>query len=268
MITNLLILLIRCLVDPTMPKHKLTAMVTGASAGLGATFCRQLAERCDVIIAVARREDRLVALAEELAGSVEVHAIQADLTTVIGVTRAIEAIRQLGPVDYLVNNAGFGTTGLFAESDLEAELAMVRIHIDAPLALTRAALPFMRELGGGSIINVSSVAGFLPVAQLAVYGAAKSFLSSWSLSLQEEVRSDNIQVQLLCPGYTHTEFHDRESFSGFDKARVPENIWMDAETVVASSLAALDKGQQVVVPGEHNLQTVRAGLAAFADLAQ
>lgn len=251
-----------------MANHKLTAMVTGASAGLGEAFCRALAEHCDVIIAVARREDRLTALVKELADSAEVHAIQADLTTVIGLTRTVEALRQLGPVDYLVNNAGFGTTGPFASSDLEQELAMVRIHIDAPLVLTRAALPYMRELGGGKIINVSSVAGFLPVNQLAVYGAAKSFISAWSLSLQEEVRSDNIQVQLLCPGYTRTEFHDRESFSAFDKSRVPDDVWMDAETVVATSLAALETAQQVVVPGEHNAQAAQAGLASLSELVQ
>ncbi|MEP6391775.1 MAG: SDR family oxidoreductase [Halioglobus sp.] len=251
-----------------MAKQKLTAMVTGASAGLGEAFCRALANECDVIIAVARREDRLLALAKELEGLVEVHPIQADLTTVVGLTRAVEALRQLGPVDYLVNNAGFGTTGPFAASDLEQELEMVRIHIDAPLVLTRAALPFMRELGGGNIINVSSVAGFLAVNQLAVYGAAKSFISAWSLSLQEEVRSDNIQVQLLCPGYTRTEFHDRDSFSAFDKSQVPQDVWMDAETVVATSLAALESGQQVVVPGEHNVQAAHAGLAAFSELVQ
>jgi len=251
-----------------MAKHKLTAMVTGASAGLGEEFCRALAARCDVIIAVARREDRLAALAEELAGSVEVHPIQADLTSVVGLTKTVEALRQLGPVDYLVNNAGFGTTGRFASSDLGQELAMVRIHIDAPLALTRAALPYMRERGGGKIINVSSVAGFLSVNQLAVYGAAKSFINAWSLSLQEEVRPDNIHVQLLCPGYTRTEFHDRESFSAFDKSRVPDEVWMDTETVVATSMAALDAGQQIVVPGEHNVQAAKAGLAALRNLVQ
>ncbi|MCB1847942.1 MAG: SDR family NAD(P)-dependent oxidoreductase, partial [Halieaceae bacterium] len=191
-----------------MSTAKTVAMVTGASAGMGADFCRQLAGRCDVIIAVARRAERLQALAAELAGKVEVHPLEADLNTVEGVTRALEALRQQGPVDYLVNNAGFSTFGQFADLDIQGQRDMVNLHVDATISLCRAAIPFMRERGGGYIINVSSVGAFLPGRGLAVYGATKVFLNYFSQSLQAELEGTGIAVQALCPGYTHTEFHE------------------------------------------------------------
>ena len=124
-----------------MAGHKETALVTGASAGLGAEFCRQLAERCDVIIAVARRGDRLEALARELRGKAEVHVVAADLGTIEGVVRTIEALRQKGPVDYLVNNAGFSTHGIFEQQLIDSQQEMVAVHVNATLALCRAATP-------------------------------------------------------------------------------------------------------------------------------
>jgi short-subunit dehydrogenase len=165
-----------------MSAHKVTALVTGASAGLGREFCRQLASRCDIIIAVARREDRLVALAMELAGTAEVHCLEADLGSVEGVAKTMEAIRQQGPVDYLVNNAGFSTFGNFADLPIEGQRAMVNLHIDASITLCRAVIPFMRERGRGVVINVSSLGSFVPGKGMAVYGATKAFLSRcwWS----------------------------------------------------------------------------------------
>jgi short-subunit dehydrogenase len=242
-----------------MAGHKTTALVTGASAGLGAEFCRQLADRCDVIIAVARRGDRLAQRREELAGRVELHAIEADLTHVEGVARTMEALRQLGPVDYLVNNAGFSTHGSFPDLAIDGQRAMVSLHIDATITLCRAAIPFMRERGGGHIINVSSVGAFLPGRGLAVYGASKAFLNYFSLALQEELAGTGIAVQALCPGFTHTEFHQALEGEGFNKAQVPAGMWMEADAVVAASLAALGSGRVLVVPGEENLKLARAG---------
>ena len=118
-----------------MSEHKITALVTGASAGLGVEFCRQLASRCDVIIGVARRAERLTALAEELAGSVEMHVVAADLGSVEGVARTMEALRQRGPVDYLVNNAGFSTYGHFAELGIDSQRQMLDLHADASITL-------------------------------------------------------------------------------------------------------------------------------------
>ena len=243
-----------------MPEHKIIALVTGASAGIGAEFCRQLAQTCDEIIAVSRRVQRLEALAGELQGSARVHALEADLNTVEGVARTMEALRQKGPVSYLVNNAGFSTMGHFEQQSIDSQRDMVRLHIDASITLCSAAIPFMRELGGGHIINVASLGAFLPGKGLAVYGATKAFLNYYSIALQQELAGSGIEVQALCPGYTRTEFHLPLLEAGFSPDRVPKQMWMDAPEVVASSLAALGSGQVLVVPGEVNLGLARDGV--------
>jgi short-subunit dehydrogenase len=248
-----------------MANMKTIAMVTGASAGLGAEFCRQLATHCDVIIAVARRKERLQHLAADLAGAAEVRCVEADLGTIEGVARTMEAIRQQGPVSYLVNNAGFGATGRFDQLPIEGQRAMVNLHIDATMTLCRAAIPFMRERGQGRIINVSSVGSFVSGKDMAVYGATKAFLNYFSQALQIELKGTGVTVQALCPGFTHTEFHDPMVAAGFDRARIPENMWMTADAVVAASLAALDSGQVIVVPGEGNLGIARGGLQQQLD---
>jgi short-subunit dehydrogenase len=243
-----------------MSKHKTTALVTGASAGLGVEFCRQLASRCDVIIAVARRGERLDEIAKELAAQVEVHCLEADLITVEGVAATMEALRQKGPVDYLVNNAGFSPLGEFSQLPIDEQRAMLSLHCDTTITLCRAAIPFMRELGAGTIINVSSVAAFVPNKGIAVYGASKVFLNYFSQALQDEVLSNGIEVQALCPGYTRTEFHDEMVAAGFDRDRVPDKYWMEAKDVVAASLLALGTGKVLVVPGEENIAMARAAL--------
>lgn len=251
-----------------MSGEKVTALVTGASAGLGAEFCRQLAARCDVIIAVARRKERLVAIADELADRVEVHCIEADLETIEGVARTLEAIRQKGPASYLVNNAGFGTLGDFDTLSIESQRSMVSLHVDASITLCRAAIPYMRELGGGTIINVSSLASFLLGKRMAVYGASKAFLNYYSQALQAEVSGSAIEVQALCPGFTHTEFHDGMAQESFDRSRIPEQMWMTAEAVVTASLDSLGSGNVLVVPGEDNLNAARLGLQQQLDSLQ
>ncbi len=229
-----------------MSAGKTIALVTGASAGIGAEFCRQLAVGCDVIIATGRREERLQALADELSGQVEMHLLVADLTSREGLTRLIEMLRQKGPVDYLVNNAGFGALGHFSETDLEPQQQMIALHIDVTVALTRAALPFMKEKGVGTIINVSSMSAFNANAMVTVYGASKAFLNHFSEGLQLELQDTGIKVQALCPGYTRSDFHGRDSMTGFSTDMVPDEMWMEASEVVAISLAALE-GDQVIV---------------------
>jgi len=248
-----------------MSGRKVVALVTGASAGLGTEFCRQLAPRCDVIIAVARRSERLAALASELVDVVEMHCVQADLGTIEGVARTMEAIRQQGPVDYLVNNAGFGTFGRFDQLSIESQRSMVSLHIDASITLCRAAIPFMRERGGGTIINVSSLGTFVSGRGMAVYGATKAFLNYYSLALQAELAGTGIEVQALCPGFTRTEFHDPMAAQGFDRERIPQQMWMTAEAVVAASLAALGSTQVLVVPGADNRDFARLGLQQQLD---
>lgn len=249
-----------------MSGHKKTALVTGASAGLGAEFCRALARECEVVIAVARRTDRLKTLAQELSGQTEVHIIEADLCSIEGVARTVEALRQQGPVDYLVNNAGFSTFGNFEDQLIDSQEDMVSIHINATMTLCRAAIPFMRELGGGNIINVSSLSAFLPGPGATVYGASKAFLNFYSQALQEELTGSGIRVQALCPGFTHTEFHDTEALAPFDKSKIPDELWMEAGQVVDISLGALRGEQVVVVPGEINLARAQAGAQAQRDI--
>ena len=248
-----------------MSEQKTTALVTGASAGLGQEFCRQLADRCDVIIAVARREERLQALAAELAGQVEVHPLEADLNSVEGVARTMECLRQKGPVDYLVNNAGFSTFGFFADLPIDRQRDMIGLHCDASITLCRAAVPFMRERGAGFIVNVASIASFLPGKGLAAYGASKAFLSYFSQALQAELEGSGIVVQALCPGYIRSEFHDEMTALGFDRTRIPDEMWMNADEVVAASLAGLEEGRLVVVPGEVNRAMAARGLQQQMD---
>lgn len=239
------------------------AMVTGASSGLGEAYCRALAASCERIIAVARRGETLAALAAELAGEVELVPVTADLASVEGVARSIEALRQKGPVSVLVNNAGFGTHGRFAELPITAQQRMVSVHVDASLNLCRAAIPPMRALGRGAIINVASVTALAPMAGTAVYAASKAFLANFSLALQDEEDAHGIRVQCLCPGLSRTGFHQTAAFADFDLSAVPDSAWMAPEAVVTTSLQALadpDRQRVIVVPGEGNRQMAVAGL--------
>ncbi|MDP5071918.1 MAG: SDR family NAD(P)-dependent oxidoreductase, partial [Congregibacter sp.] len=237
---------------------KFRALITGASAGLGDAYVKQLAERCTSMVVVARRGDRLQALADALAGQCTLEIVEADLATVEGQARVVEAIRQGPALDLLVNNAGYSTIGPYASSDLDDELGMVRLHNEATMVLTRAALPAMIELGSGAVINVASVAGLMTTPNVAVYGASKAFLVSFSRALRQELKAKGLRVQCLCPGYTRSEIHSRATMADFDVAIVPEKLWMDADTVVAESLAAIadPADQWLVVPGEHNRKVV------------
>jgi short-subunit dehydrogenase len=236
-------------------------LITGASAGIGEAYARALAPRCANMSIVARREERLRGLAAELGDLCEVSVLGADLASQEGQARVVEAIRQGPTLDLLINNAGFSTLGPFAGCVLDDEIRMLRLHQEATLALTRAALPAMQEAGRGAVINVSSIGGFAALPGVAVYAASKAFLVSFSRSLAAELRDSGVAVQCLCPGYTRTEIHSRDSFQGFDVDRVPAQLWMEAPAVVAESLAALGSDNWLVVPGEHNRELVAAALA-------
>ncbi|MEM8560859.1 MAG: SDR family NAD(P)-dependent oxidoreductase [Pseudomonadota bacterium] len=248
-----------------MPEEKCVALVTGASSGIGAEYCRQLADRCELIIAVARRSERLTELQRSLSAQTEVHPVQADLTTVEGMARTLEALRQLGPVRYLINNAGFSTFGFFNDQDIQSQRDMISLHADATISLCAAAVPYMRQQGGGYIVNVASIGGFLPSKGVAVYGATKAFLNFYSQSLQAELTGSGIEVQALCPGYTHTEFQAGMDELGFDKTKIPEHMWMSADRVVEKSLAALGNGHVVVVTGDANAALVKERLQRQID---
>ncbi len=227
-----------------------TALVTGASAGLGAEFARQLAAAGTDLILVARRRDRLDALARELEGKhkVKVEVLPADLATDEGVGRVERRIAETVALDLLVNNAGFGGgAGSFAEKDARDHLGMVQVHVAATVRLCRAALPGMIAHGRGAIINVASIAAFSPFSG-PMYSGTKAFLVMFSENLQGELAGKGIAVQALCPGMTHTEFHD---VIGMDKSVVPAAFWMPADKVVRISLLRLGHGV-ACVPGWKN----------------
>ena len=227
------------------------ALVTGASAGIGTAFARSLAASGWDLVLVARNRERLEELARSLSGEhrVQVEVCAADLSGDSGVAATEEKIRNLPALDLLVNNAGFGTYGQFADLPAEQEAAEIRLNVLALARLTRAALPGMISRGRGSIINVSSIAGFQAAPFNATYGATKAFVTSFTEALSEEVRGTGVRVQALCPGLTRTEFQDR---AGIDISSVPAFASMSAEEVVDSSLAALETGQVVHIPGVTN----------------
>jgi short-subunit dehydrogenase len=241
------------------------ALITGASSGIGEAFARRLASHCDAMTLVARRRERLRALADELGGACTVEILPVDLLAGEGVAAVVEHIRQRTPVDLLINNAGFSTLGPFGSSTPDDELGMCRLHQEVPLLLTRAALPAMLERGEGAVINVASIAAFLTLPGVATYAATKAFLASFSRSLRRELADSGVRVQCLCPGYTRTEIHSRESFAGFDVSRVPEAMWMEAGDVVRESLQALERDEHLVIPGDANRQLVQRALGALSE---
>lgn len=237
------------------------ALVTGASSGLGVEYCRQLATHCKKIILVARSEAPMIALAKEIeAMGAEAEVVVADLNTGLGIARVIETVRQKGPITILVNNAGFTTVGNFADKQVEGQQEMVSLHINATLSLCRAVIPFMREVGHGKIINLSSTASFVALEGASVYSATKAFLNMFSEGLQKELKHDNIKVQAFCPGYTRTGFHATTEFDGFDTSIIPEEKWANASDTVAASINALDTEATIVVHGEQNFELAQKAL--------
>ena len=229
-------------------QNRRRALVTGASSGLGAAFAEALARRGFDLVIVARRRERLETLAEELRGrfEVDVQVLVADLTIAADLQSIESHLASDAALTLLVNNAGFGTTGRFAEMDPDREEAEIRLNVVALCRLSRAALPGMIARGAGGIINVSSVSALLPGPYHATYGATKAFVNSFTEALHEELRGTGVRVQALCPGFTRTEFQER---AGVTSRSVPSFAWMCPEYVVEKSLAALRRGVLVCVPG-------------------
>jgi uncharacterized protein len=231
------------------------AVVTGASSGIGESFARQLAARGYDLLLVARREDRLQAVAAEItaAHAVQVEVLPADLASDQGRGQAAGRIRDAANLGLLVNNAGFGTVGIFQQESLEAQDQMHRLHVLTTLALSHAALRNFSAQGaaggaGGGIINVSSVAGFGQSPSNVSYCATKAWMTSFTegLAIEQVVKKTSVRVQALCPGFTYSEFHDR---IGMDRSPIPKPLWMAADFVVAESLRGFSRGQVVVIPG-------------------
>ncbi len=222
-----------------------TALITGATAGIGAAFARRLAADGFDLILLARDAERLGRAADDLGNS---EIVVADLSTEEGIARGEEAARR---ADLVINNAGFGQKGRFLEVPLDDELTMLRVHCEAVLRLTYAALPAMRERGQGGVINVASVAAFF---SRGTYGASKAWVVGFSEGVAQDV--PGVHVMALCPGFVHTEFHDRAKM---DMSGMPSVAWLDADDVVAAALRDFRRGRSVSVPSLQYKALVGAG---------
>lgn len=230
------------------------ALVTGASAGIGTEFCRQLATQGYQLVLVARRADRLQAVADELRQSFGAHSIiiTADLSQKDACETVVNRLEKDNiSIEYLVNNAGYGLPGSFHVPDWQEHADFIQVMMTTVCELTWRLLPAMRERGRGFVVNVASVAGLVsPSAGHTLYGASKSFLIKFSQSLAMENEQSGVKVCALCPGFTYSEFHDvngtREMIS-----QLPSYLWLDAKDVVADTLEAMskEKVKTVVVPG-------------------
>ena len=228
------------------------AVITGASSGIGAAFARKLARRGYDLLLVARREDRLRAIAAEIRERDHVKAefLRADLTDPRDRERVASRIRDAADLGLLVNNAGFGTLGYFFEADAAGQEQMHELHVVAATVLTHAALKnlFPRGQAGTGVINVSSVAAFGPSPQNVSYHATKAWMNAFTEGLATELagRGSPVTVQALCPGFTLSEFHD---VVGVDRKTVPSALWMTADFVVEESLRGFERRKLIVIPG-------------------
>lgn len=226
-------------------------LITGASSGIGEAFARRLAEEGHNLVLVARSEDRLRALCDELKGEygITAHFIAIDLVDFEADRRLFEETERHGlEVDWLINNAGFGSMGDFAELDLERELEMINLNICALVALTHRYLKPMRERKSGTIINVSSAAGFQPIPFMATYAATKSFVTAFSEAIAEENRPFGIQVLALCPGSTDTNFFKASNIDRMMKVKGQQT----ADDVVDTALDAAEGKRSKIVSGWAN----------------
>lgn len=222
-------------------------LITGASAGLGVEFARQLSRRGDRLVLAARREDRLEELSAKLGNA---RAVSIDLSAPGATAKLMADVEMNGEeVDLLINNAGFGLRGYFAEQDPERLREMINLNCGALAELCRAVLPQMIERRSGGILNVASTAAFQPGPGMAVYYATKAFVLSFSEALHEEVKDHKVRVIALCPGPTRTEFGD---VAGFSESSALARLSMDAGPVVRKGLAALDVNRAVIVTGALN----------------
>jgi hypothetical protein len=221
------------------------ALVTGASAGLGAEFARQLAERGHDLVLVARDERRLLEGKEGLSG-VDVEVLSADLGTDEGCAAVAARIEDAArPVDVLVNNAGVGTYQPFGVAALEREEQQLNLNVGAVLRLSHAAVRAMTARGSGRIVNISSVAGFVPRGGNVTYSASKAWVTMFSDALAIQLAGTGVTVTAICPGFTHTEFHER---AAAEMSHVPDRMWLQAADVVREGLADAFAGKALSVP--------------------
>jgi short-subunit dehydrogenase len=244
--------------DPTS-----TCLVTGASSGIGAEIARELARRGLGLTLVARREDRLRALADELAGAHNIRAevIACDLTDEASRGALPAAIEALGlVVDVLVNNAGFTTMGPIHKSDRAAELSMIRTDVEAVVDMCCLFVPGMATRRRGAVLNTASTAAFQPLPGQAGYGASKAFVLSYSLAIGAELKGTGVTVSALCPGPVETGFAESAGITDEEaSASLPKFMWVSAARVARAGVDAMQSGKSVVIPGTANRVAAFAG---------
>jgi uncharacterized protein len=229
------------------------ALVTGASSGIGAEIARELSRRGHRLVLVARSEDKLRALADELGGSQVVALDLADRDARATLPDRIDAT-----VDVLVNNAGFSTMGPVSRADPDAELALVDLDVGAVVDLCTRFLPGMVERRRGAVLNVASTAAFQPLPAQAAYGGAKAFVLSYTQSLVGELKGTGVTASCLCPGPVHTGFGERAGFTAEEaEAALPRVMWVEAAEVARQAVDGLDRGRMVVIPGAANRVSAR-----------
>jgi uncharacterized protein len=236
-----------------------TALVTGGTAGIGHAFCRELAERGTDLVIVARDRARLENVSDELRArhSINVEILAADLSKRAALRRVADRVADRErPIDLLVNNAGFGMSRSFLNGDLADEEAMLDVLCRAVLVLSHAGALSMRERGRGAVINVSSVAGFVPMG---TYAAAKAWCTAFTETLAHELAGSGVTATALCPGFTHTEMHTR---ADVDMSKLPKAMWLEADRLVRDCLDDVGAGKVISIPGAQ--YKLIAGIARVA----
>jgi short-subunit dehydrogenase len=243
------------------PDPNSTALVTGASSGIGAEIARALARRGHGVTLAARREDRLKELAEEISGE---HGVRAETVSVD--VSDMDARKRLEPelaergltVEILVNNAGYGSGGKFIELDGDSEAAMIRTNVESIVALSNIFLPPMVERGRGAMLNLASLISFQPMPFQATYGASKAAVLAFTEAIHEELRGSGVTITAICPGPVRTEFGEMGGFGGADE-KIPGFAWLEADAVAEDAVKGLENGDRVVVPGALNRIAASAG---------
>ena len=236
-----------------------TAIITGATSGIGARYATELASQGYNLVLTGRREDIISKLAAELSEKYKIKAdvVIAELSEEEGVQKLIDVTDPMDDIDILINNAGFGLNKYYMQSDINSHVRMNNVHTTASMKMIYAVLPKMIRQGYGSIINVASVAGLCPLDKDIVYSGSKAFLINFSEALYMEVMKKGIKVQVLCPGYTHTDFHAKLELSEAEYKKNDTLKWMSAEEVVRYSLKRLKKNKVVCIPGFSNRLMVK-----------
>ncbi len=236
------------------PSDSSAALITGASSGIGEAFARELARRGHSTILVARREEALRNLADELSREhgTRAEVIAADLANDEGRSELVAAVETLGiDIEILVNNAGFGGFGAVHESDAERQAEMVSLNCETLTYLQALYTPAMAERGRGAVLNVGSTASFQPLPGSATYAATKAFVLSFSEATHAELRPAGVTVTALCPGPVHTDF-GQIAGAGSAESRLPEPFWLEADAVARQAVDGMAKGKRVIVPGIFN----------------